>query len=148
MSEQHKTEDYDKQMADGADHTVEMMQGSINALLTTADVESVYGKPLEKDGTVIIPAAEVLSVMGVAVGYGNGSAYEDDKGGGGGGGRAFSRPVAVIIASNQGVRVEPVIDITKIALAGLTTAAFMMGMIMRFINPKKTIKEMQKGNLS
>jgi uncharacterized spore protein YtfJ len=55
--------------------------------------------------------------------------------GGGGGGTGFSRPVAVIIASPQGVRVEPVFDITKVILAALTAVGFMIGMVARMRNP-------------
>jgi hypothetical protein len=39
--------------------------------------------------------------------------------------------VAVVVASPEGVRVEPVVDITKIALAGLTALGFMVGMMFR-----------------
>jgi uncharacterized spore protein YtfJ len=53
--------------------------------------------------------------------------------GGGGGGYTFSRPVALVIASADGVRVEPVLDVTKIALAALTTAGFMLGMMARMV---------------
>jgi uncharacterized spore protein YtfJ len=60
----------------------------------------------------------------VGSGYGGG-------GGGGGGGHVFSRPVAVIIASPQGVHVEPVVDATKIALALFTALGFMFGMAAR-----------------
>ena len=52
-------------------------------------------------------------------------------GGGGGGGRVFARPVAVIISGQDGVRVEPVMDVTKIALAFFTTLGFMIGMVSR-----------------
>jgi uncharacterized spore protein YtfJ len=52
-------------------------------------------------------------------------------GGGGGGGRVFSRPVAVVVASPEGVRVEPVLDVTKIALAALTAGGFMLATLAR-----------------
>jgi uncharacterized spore protein YtfJ len=52
-------------------------------------------------------------------------------GGGGGGGRILSRPVAVIIADEDGVRVEPVFDRTKVALAALTAFGFIFGMMAR-----------------
>ena len=42
-------------------------------------------------------------------------------GGGGGGGTAMARPVAAIIIEPNGVRVEPIIDPTKIAIAFFTT---------------------------
>ena len=52
-------------------------------------------------------------------------------GGGGGGGRVFARPVAVIISGPEGVSVEPVVDVTKIALAFFTALGFMVGMAAR-----------------
>jgi uncharacterized spore protein YtfJ len=50
-------------------------------------------------------------------------------GGGGGGGAAGGRPVAVIIIDQEGVRVEPVVDVTKVALAFFTMlgSVFVMG---------------------
>jgi hypothetical protein len=37
----------------------------------------------------------------------------------------------VVINSPEGVRVEPVVDVTKIALAALTAAGFMIGMLFK-----------------
>jgi uncharacterized spore protein YtfJ len=50
-------------------------------------------------------------------------------GGGGGGGGASGRPVAVISVSEEGVRVEPVVDATKIALAFFTALGSMFFML-------------------
>lgn len=124
---------------------IEIVQETMEALLAVADVSAVYGEPIEHGDTIIIPAAEVLCGMGFGLGYGEGSESVADRegkdtpragnsgrgGGGGGGGRSFSRPVAVIVAEPDGVRVEPVVDVTKIALAALTAAGFMLGMIAR-----------------
>lgn len=52
-------------------------------------------------------------------------------GGGGGGGGASGRPVAVISVSEEGVRVEPVVDVTKIALAFFTAFGSMFFMLAR-----------------
>jgi len=52
-------------------------------------------------------------------------------GGGGGGGRVLARPVAAIIMSPTSVRVEPIVDVTKIALAVFTTLGFMTAMLTR-----------------
>lgn len=49
--------------------------------------------------------------------------------GGGGGGGASGRPVAVISISEEGVRVEPVVDATKIALAFFTALGSMFFML-------------------
>lgn len=120
------------------------IQRTMDQFLSAAKVEAVYGQPIQHGDTLIIPSAEVLSFMGFGLGNGtNAGQTEDEKSdnnegsGGGGGGRVFSRPVAVIVASPEGVRVEPVMDITKIALAALTTFGFMATMIAHMIKPDK-----------
>lgn len=117
---------------------LEMYQDTMEEFLAAADVRVVYGEPIQHDDTMIIPTAEVLCGLGFGVGSGSGTSTDNpDKpaqgsgSGGGGGGRILSRPVAVVVASPEGVRVEPVVDITKIALAGLTALGFMVGMMFR-----------------
>ncbi len=114
-------------------------QETMEQFLRTADLSTVYGDPIEKEGQIIIPTAEVLCVMGFGVGSGGGGAGDTPEahgaggtgGGGGGGGRVLSRPVAVIVATPGGVEIKPVIDITKIAMAALTAFGFVATMIYR-----------------
>jgi uncharacterized spore protein YtfJ len=121
---------------------MEVVQDTMDKFLDAANVYAVYAKPIQNGDTLIIPSAEVLSGIGFGVGFGSGSSMEEDKpnfgrgSGGGGGGRVLSRPVAVIIATPDEVRVEPVVDATKIALAALTAAGFMMGMVLRMAKGK------------
>jgi uncharacterized spore protein YtfJ len=84
--------------------------------------------------------------MGFGMGVGSGGSDEQtgEGGGGGGGGFSLSRPVAVIVSGPDGVRVEPVIDATKIALAALTAGAFIIGMVGRLGRMRRTFKAMQK----
>jgi len=117
---------------------LEMFQDTMEEFLAAADVRVVYGEPIQHDDTMIIPTAEVLCGLGFGVGSGSGTSTDNPEkpaqgsgSGGGGGGRILSRPVAVVVASPEGVRVEPVVDITKIALAGLTALGFMVGMMFR-----------------
>jgi uncharacterized spore protein YtfJ len=118
---------------------LDVFQDTMEEFLAAADVRVVYGEPIEHDDTVIIPTAEVLCGLGFGVGHGSGTSADQNPekpslgsaSGGGGGGRILSRPVAVVVASPEGVRVEPVVDITKIALAGLTAVGFMVGMMFR-----------------
>ena len=103
---------------------------TMKAFLGTADVNRAFGDPIEHDGRLIIPTSEVLVGMGFGLGFGSGPVREEDEGleqvekgeggGGGGGGRTLSRPVAVIVAEPEGVRVEPVIDLTKLGVTVLT----------------------------
>lgn len=139
---------------------MEAVQAGIDKVLTTASVNAVFGKAVRQGDTLIIPAAEVLSFTGFGMGQGSGSAparHEDgptepmmetengpvpDLGGevktatgsgsgGGGGGQTFARPVAVIVAGPDGVEIKPVLDMTKIGLAALTTFGFMLATLAR-----------------
>jgi len=114
--------------------SVDVVQNTMDKFLGNASVETVYGKPIKKGDYTIIPTSENITAMGFGSGFGAGGDAEGDAGGGGGGGgggRVLSRPVAVVIASEDGVRVEPVVDPTKIVLAFFTTLGFMFASIMR-----------------
>ena len=112
---------------------LDVAQETMETFLETADVSKVYGEPIVHADTMIIPAAEVLAVAGFGAGYGSGGAEDSsgEGGGGGGGGKTFSRPVAIVIADSESVRVEPVVDPTKIAMTFFTTIGFMIATIAR-----------------
>lgn len=125
---------------------IEMVSDTLERFLDTADVKHVYGEPIQHGDTVVIPTAEVLTGLGFGAGYGTGVGEAGEGGGGGGGGgggRTLSRPVAVIVVTPESVRVQEVVDPTKIALAALTAAGFMMGMLVRMISPKRAMKEIK-----
>jgi len=114
------------------------VQTTLDKFLAAADVKAVYGPAVSQGENVVIPAAEVLSIVGFGVGLGGGQGPADTEtvgsgggGGGGGGGRVLARPVAALILSPTGVRVEPIVDVTKIILAVFTTFGFMAAMFTR-----------------
>ena len=121
---------------------------TIEALIETANVDRVYGDPIEVGDTKIIPTSENLTFMGFGFGSGYGQGMNEEVeeetpmvgagGGGGGGGRTFSRPVAVVIASPEGVRVEPIADRTKVIMAAITAAGFMASMVFRMTRGPKS----------
>jgi uncharacterized spore protein YtfJ len=133
-----------------------MIELTMDKLLDTGSVDMVYGEPIEHGDTLIIPCSESLTVLGMGAGYGYGTGParpgeettegtgEGGGGGGGGGGRTFARPVAVIVASPEGVRVEPVVDATKIALAALTVFGFMFSLVGR-MNSRQTLRDIRRG---
>ncbi|MGE5261846.1 MAG: spore germination protein GerW family protein [Acidobacteriota bacterium] len=114
--------------------SINLLQNNLDKLLETARVQAAYGEPIRNGDTVIIPTAEVLGLMGLGIGAGG---SRDDKQqigggvGGGGGGRTLSRPVAAIVLTPNRVRVEPIVDVTKVWMAGLTAAGFMFAMLAR-----------------
>ena len=134
MSEEKK---FEVEISDPG-QAIDMVQETLETFLEAADVNKVYAQPVQHEDNLIIPAAEVVAGMGFGAGFGTGGSPPDNGGGGGGGGggKTFARPVAVIIADKNGVRVEPVMDPTKIALTALTAMGFIFG----------TIAKMRKGN--
>ena len=125
------------------------MQTTLDKFLTAANVEAVYGPPVTQGENLVIPAAEVLSIVGFGLGLGGGSQPATEAGnagsnggggGGGGGGRVLARPVAAIIMSPTGVRVDPIVDVTKVALATFTTLGFMATMFIRMRSHSRRMK--------
>ncbi len=97
-------------------------------LFTAAQPESLLSEPMVQGDYAVIIASEMMGGLGYGYGGGGGSAAnaEDGSGfggGGGGGGSMMARPVAAISVGPDGVRVEPIVDPTKIAIAFFTTMA-------------------------
>lgn len=91
--------------------------------------EVVFSQPVTQGEYTVITASELTAGMGVGYGGGGGSGDATPEGqpggvgfggGGGGGGGTLARPVAAIIIGPDGVRVEPIVDATKIAIAFFT----------------------------
>lgn len=97
-------------------------------LSRAAQPDAVFGQPFERGDTVVIPCCEIALGMGAGGGSGTAQAAQKQEtsvgGGMGGGGGARGRPVAAIVISRGTVRVEPIVDATKVAMAALTTAGF------------------------
>ncbi|HLJ32842.1 MAG TPA: spore germination protein GerW family protein [Ktedonobacteraceae bacterium] len=109
----------------------------MNKMASIASVHMVFGEPVQRGDTVIIPCAEVSMGGGMGMGGGpNGNTGQKTlpvgKGTGVGGG-VRSRPIAVIVMTPEGVRVQPIMDMTKVTLAVFTTAVFMLVQLTRFL---------------
>ncbi len=114
-------------------------QNTVDQFLATANVNAVFSKPIRQGETMVIPAAEVFSAFGFGIGEGSG-VQGDQKGGGsggGGGGQTFSRPVAVVVCTPQGVSIQPVIDRSKLWMAALTAAGFMLVTLSKMRRPPR-----------
>jgi uncharacterized spore protein YtfJ len=128
-----------------------------DGFLESVGHKAVFAAPIEAEGSTVIGAAE--TIMGW--GGGGGGSFKmgespaatdpeapetdarppgDDFGGGAGGG-AFTRPVAVIVIDGDGVRVEPVVDATKIALAAITAFGSMFFMFARMWRAYLALRE-------
>lgn len=134
------TEMNEEPMMDAAERAVDSIENTMDMFLSAGHVQAVYGDPIENGDTLVIPSAEILSIAGFGMGSGSGVSPNESEsggvnsgsgGGGGGGGRVLSRPVAIVISSPAGVRVEPIVDVTKLGLAALTAVGFMVATMLR-----------------
>jgi uncharacterized spore protein YtfJ len=121
--------------------TIDVVLSRLDKLLDAGRPDTVFAAPVTVDGRTVIGAAEVVLAAGAGGGGGGGRpAAEEGRpdvgegfgAGAAGGGTALARPVAIVIIEPNGVRVEPVVDVTKIGLAALTvvgSALLMFGRI-------------------
>ena len=88
----------------------------------TVTVKRVFGEPIERDGTLIIPVAAVLG----GGGGGTGSRPDRPEESGGGFG-VWARPLGVYVVRDGRVDFRPTLDITALALVG----AFLWSRLLR-----------------
>ena len=131
-------------MNDEARPNLEPIEKMVDAL----GVGAVFGEPIREGDVTVIPVAEVRFTFGYGYGSGRGrseeakgepSTGEEGSGGGSGaGGRASAKGYVRISA--DGVRFEPVLDVTRLALAGIAFAAwsvFWIGRTMRAVGSRR-----------
>ncbi|MFN0070186.1 MAG: hypothetical protein ACKVVP_01690 [Chloroflexota bacterium] len=107
----------------------ELVQG----IYATASPKAVFSEPVAHGEYMVITASEVGAAGGFGFGRGFGidaagnvSGLSQDAssrgggGGGGGGGSAGGRPVAIIEIGPDGVKVKPVVDVTKFMLGAIS----------------------------
>jgi len=109
--------------------------------------KAVFGEVLEVDGRRLIPVASVQYGFGMGGGQGpagrggsrtrspqkDGNPSGGGSGGGGGGGVRIE-PVALIDITDGRLRVEPIINVTRLAVIGLVVAGWSVFWIARHLN--------------
>ena len=105
---------------------LEEMLNRIGQVHDRASVKTVFGEPFQVNGRTIVPVAKVQYGFGFGVGRSKEKEKEEEESGeGGGGGAGVSiRPIAVLEITGQETKVKPVVDVTRLALAGMLLAAW------------------------
>ena len=123
---------------------LDKMFDSIEGLRGTACADATLGEPEAFEGKVLIPVAAVSTGFGLGFGRSGVTEQEEDDSsadtGGGAGGSAKARPLAIIEVTAADTVVRPVVDETKIALAGIAMGAwviFWVGATVRAIFGKR-----------
>ncbi len=126
----------------------EQTQRLMDKIFSAAQPDAVFAQPVTASGYTVINACEVVVGGGVGYGVGGGTGSPETSGqpgsqagasgasqpsggggGAGGGGSSSGRPVAAIVIGPDGVKVKPVIDVTKLLIA-FFTAWGAMGLMM------------------
>lgn len=111
----------------------QMVADVFERMIATARTEAVFTPPQTVDGRTVILAADVMCGLGFGSGGGHGPEGTGSGRGAGGGGGARSRPVAAIISSPEGIEIKPIVDATRIVLAAVATAGFMLVWLLRLL---------------
>jgi uncharacterized spore protein YtfJ len=128
------------------------MERTIARLTEVAGPTAVFGAPVERGDTTVIPCCRVSVGLGFGGGGGAGPARTGEAQGEtqadtqagqaptatgegiGGGGGSQGRPVAAIVLTPGRVQIRPIVDVTRVAFAGMATAiglALVIGRILR-----------------
>jgi uncharacterized spore protein YtfJ len=101
---------------------------------------SVFGEPIKESGVTVVPVAEVRFAFGYGYGSGRGRGEEEEGSGGGSGAGGRASAKGYIRISADEVRFEPVLDVTRLALAGIAFAAwsvFWIGRTIRAVGSRR-----------
>jgi uncharacterized spore protein YtfJ len=119
----------------------------IEKMVDELGVNVVFGEPIREGGVTVVPVPEVRVAFGYGYGSGRGRGEEAEGGprteegsggGSGAGGRASAK--GYIHISADGVSFEPVLDVTRLALAGIAFAAwsvFWIGRTIRVVGSRR-----------
>ncbi|HEV8352769.1 MAG TPA: spore germination protein GerW family protein [bacterium] len=92
---------------------------------TQATAKTVVGEPMQINGRTIIPLASVSYGFGMGGGQGpKGEAGKDAPVGGGGGGGARIEPVAFLEITDGALKIQPVVNVNRIAIVALLVAGW------------------------
>ena len=117
--------------------SLERMFDTLERLRSNASVDAAFGKPQEAEGRTMIPVSSVQVGMGMGFGQGvteESIAHEQDSDeaptGGGGGGGAGARPIAMIEITADQTIIHPIVDETKVSLAGIALGAWIIFLLL------------------
>jgi len=118
--------------------SLERMFDTLEGLRSTASVDAAFGKPQETEGRTMIPVSSVQ--LGMGLGFGQGVVEEgyteheqtadQSPTGAGGGGGAGARPIAMIEVTADQTIIHPIVDETKVALAGIALGAWIIFLLL------------------
>ena len=127
----------------------EKLVSSMEKIFEAAQASAVFTEPVVNGNYTIISACEVAAGGGFGSGQGIGASTDQTEqtsqsqpgsgagGGVGGGGFSRGRPIAVIVVGPEGVTIKPILDVTRVALAGIGLWSSIIAMFRKGPNQAK-----------
>lgn len=108
------------------------LREALEQVVRSGRVDGIFGEPRMVGDTMLMPVAEVRYRGGGGAGRGVSGQQERGKGYGFGG-TVTVRPVAVVVATAQGTRVVPIVDVGRLVVRVMVLglAAMVLGRIFR-----------------
>jgi len=104
------------------DHIDELFT-RLDELQKSANVNAVFGRPVQVEGKTVIPIATVRYGFGLGFGDQEDPSSEVNSGGGGGAG-AIAKPLGLAEITPESTRVETVVDEQRVIRAGMLLGAW------------------------
>lgn len=95
---------------------VEEVLENAREAIRALQAKRVYGKPYERDGLIVIPAATVRGGLGGGGGSGEGPDGKGQGSGGGGGFGLVARPAGAWVIKGDDVAWQPALDVNRVIL--------------------------------
>jgi uncharacterized spore protein YtfJ len=92
------------------------LENLLAQLSDTVTARRVFAKPVERDGTTVVPAAVVIGAGGGGTAHTNGDETISNAGGGFG---VYAFPVGAYVVRDGRVRYKPAVDLNWLALFAL-----------------------------
>ena len=110
---------------------IQKLFDTMDDLRQKADVSAAFSEPVVVEGRTLISVAKVGYGFGLGFGTSNEEEEAEENSGGGVGGGAYAQPLGVIEVTQEGIRVEPVVDEQKVTMAGVLLAGWFIFWIAR-----------------
>ncbi len=111
---------------------LEELQQRLREMQGQAGVRAVFGEVMEIEGRKVIPVASVAYGFGLGGGQAPRAGGNGATGGGGGGGLRVE-PLALVEVVEGKLRVQPIVNVTRLAMLGMLLVAWNVFWITRTI---------------
>ncbi len=111
---------------------LEELQQRLREMQGQAGVRAVFGEVMEIEGRKVIPVASVSYGFGLGGGQAPKAGGDGATGGGGGGGLRVE-PLALVEVVEGKLRVQPIVNVTRLAVLGMLLVAWNVFWITRTI---------------